>query len=103
MIFTQFSESFITFEKIGVICIKKSLQLQFLPEAYEKSILFQKKIRKKKNMSGDEHGENDAVNRMNQFQTCPQNVIAATRLFNGSHVYEDEDSSDINNSKENNY
>ena len=54
-------------------------------------------------MSGDEHGENDAVNRMNQFQTCPQNVIAATRLFNGSHVYEDEDSSDINKSKENNY
>ena len=54
-------------------------------------------------MSGDEHGENDAVNRMNQFQTCPQNVIAATRLFNGSHVYEDEDSSDINKSKKNNY
>ena len=52
--------------------------------------------------SGDQH-ENDVVNRMNQFQTCPQNVIAATRLFNGSHVYEDEDSSDsISSSKENN-
>ena len=48
MIFTQFSESFTIFEKIGIICIKKSFQLQFLPEVLRKSILFQKKIRKKK-------------------------------------------------------
>ena len=103
MIFTQFSESFTIFEKIGIICIKKSFQLQFLPEVLRKIYFVSEKNKEEKNMSGDEHGENDAVNRMNQFQTCPQNVIAATRLFNGSHVYEDEDSSDINNSKENNY
>ena len=27
---------------------------------------------------------------LKHFQSCPQQIIAATRHFNGSHVYEEE-------------
>ena len=27
---------------------------------------------------------------LKNFQSCPQQIIAATRHFNGSHVYEEE-------------